>query len=147
MVLGKRLWWSFIVFTALAAGLAACDSPSPRFSGLAARQVLVDGSRFSVRSTAHEAEAIRLSRELKPERGPTVLKGAKAIVLASGCKLVPGTLDGDTNIVRADIDCPGAAPRPWRRPKPIELDCGVVGDLYQDRSGMVEADFECTVLR
>lgn len=147
MVVRMPFWWSCVALLALVLGVAGCDSPSPRFSGLAARQVTVDGSLFSVRHTVWEAEAIRLSREARPRRGPMVLKGGKAIVLASGCKLVPNTLDGDTNVVRADIACPGAPERPYRGPDPIELDCGVIGGYGRGPFGTVDAEFECTVLR
>ncbi|MDJ0826237.1 MAG: hypothetical protein QNJ16_12105 [Rhodobacter sp.] len=105
MVLQRPLWWSCIVLVAVAFALAGCDSPSPKFAGLTARQVTVDGSLFSVRYTRTEAEAVRISKEFGTRRGTIVGKGAKAIVIASGCAIKSRTLDGDTVYVRAKIDC------------------------------------------
>ncbi len=99
------LWWLCVLMVATAAALAGCDSPSPKFSGLTGHRISVDGSQFSVRHTDQDAEAVRISKELRPGRGEVVLKGAKAIELASGCRVLPTSLDGDTNYVRADIDC------------------------------------------
>ncbi len=99
---------------ALVTGLAGCDSPSPRFSGLASRNVTVDESTFAVRHNGYEAEAIRTSFEARPPLGRTLLKGFMAIMLASGCAVDPESLDGDTNIVRADLDCSGEAAAPLR---------------------------------
>jgi len=106
-----RLWWSFIVLFALAFGLAGCDSPSPRYMGMTARQVVVDGAEFSVRATPWDAEAIRVNFKLKARRGDIVASGGVAIEMATGCKVKPRSLQGDTNIVRARIACPGAPPR------------------------------------
>ena len=133
MVLKMPFWWSLVVIVALVTGLAGCDSPSPAFSGLASRNVTVDGSSFSVRHTRDRAEAIRLSREWRPPLGRTLLKGSMAIMLASGCAVKPGSLDGDTNIVRADLDCAGQGALPGRA-RAEGMDCigyelgGIGGD-------------------
>ena len=103
-----------VVLLALITGLAGCDGPSPAFSGLATRNVTVDGSTFAVRHNGQEAEAIRTNREWRPPLGRTLLKGYMAIMLASGCAVDPGSLDGDTNIVRADLDCSGEGAAPLR---------------------------------
>lgn len=129
----------YLVFLALA-GLAGCDSPSPAFSRLPATRISVDGAVFAVRHTAFEAEAIRLNAQGGTTRGGIVYRGAKAMILVSGCAVVPETLEGDTNIVRADLDCPGAGPRPPRRAKPVELDCAFTGAADQ-------GDFTCAVQR
>ena len=119
--------WIYLVAVLLVLGLSGCDSPSPAFSGLNPVRVTVDGSTFSVRHTPFAAEAIRLNPEANPTRGGTVFKGAKAMVLASGCAVVTDTLDGDEAVVRADLDCAGAGPRPARDARPLELDCGIIG--------------------
>ncbi len=120
--------------------LAGCDSPSPAFARLPAHRVTVDGSIFAVRHTHFDAEAIRLSVEGSTTRGGTVFKGAKAMILVSGCAVVPETLKGDENLVYADLDCPGAGQRPPRRRKPLELDCAFTG-------AVADGDFRCTALR
>ena len=106
--------------------------------GLTARQVTVDGSLYSVRNTVFEAEAIRLNQERPPRISTAVMKGARAIEMASGCAVLRHSLRGDTNVVRADIDCPGAPERPWKPPAPLELDCSRVGGIGG------EDEFQCT---
>ncbi len=139
MVLRMPLWWSLVALLALVTGLAGCDSPSPAFSGLAARNVVVDGSSFAVRHNGHEAEAIRTSPEWRPPLGRTLLKGSMAIMLASGCPVDPDSLDGDTNIVRADLECSGTGALPDRA-RAVGMECigyelgGVGGDGLFDIS-------------
>ncbi len=103
----------------------------------------MDGFRFAVRATRFEAEAIRIGPEWPPKRADVVYKGAKAIVLASGCAVIPKTLEGDENIVRADLDCPGSGPRPWSRPKRQSLDCAFTTPFRNDAFGGAVAEFEC----
>lgn len=130
----------------LVLGVAGCDSPSPAFSGLAARQVTVEGSTFSVRATRRDAEAIRINREWRPRRGAIVVKAAAAIEIASGCPVRKRSLSGDTNIVRARLDCPGTAPLPERE-RPPDLDCALVTDFSPDGFGGEVAQVECLPAR
>ena len=146
MQVSMPMWWSMVVLVAFALGLAACDSPSVAFQDVAERRVKVDGFHFSVRATRYEAEAIRLGLERPPKRADVVFKGAKAMVIASGCAVVPKSLEGDENIVRADLDCPGSGPKPWSRPAPKSLDCGFTTPWLEDSFGNVAPDFECQVL-
>ena len=126
--------------------LAGCVAPSPAFLGMRADQVSVDGMVFSVRHTAHEAEAIRVSQEALPRRATVTWRGAKAIVWASGCQVKPTSLEGDTNIVRADLDCAGA-PKRLPRKKRLELDCQFTTPLRDDGFGGEVAEFECYEVR
>ena len=146
MQLSMSFWWSMIVLMAFAMGLAACDSPSVAFQSVAERKVSVDGFHFSVRATRYEAEAIRLGLERPPRRAEVVYKGAKAMVIASGCAVVPKSLEGNENIVRADLDCPGVGPKPWALKKQKTLDCGFTTPWQDDYFGNVAADFECQVV-
>lgn len=141
-----RLWWTFIALAALAFGLSACDSPSPAFMGLTARQVTVDGSVFSVRATAYEAEAIRVNREWRARRGATVVKGALAIQMATGCKVRKRSLKGDTNIVKARLACAGNLPSRGRAVPP-ELDCDLVSGFRDDGFGGKIAEVDCNTVR
>lgn len=143
MQFNMPLWWSIVCLSALAFGLAACDSPSPRFQGVAARQVTVDGSRFSVRATRSEAEAIRVNGEWRARRGAVVAKAAVAIEQASGCAVRKGSLHGDTNIVKARLNCPD---RDRATPPNSSLNCGFVTPFRKDVFGK-SADFECDVLQ
>ena len=136
MVAGmKRLLFIFAL-------VAACDSPSPRFADQVAKQIVLDGSTFSVRHTAYEAEVIRTNVEPGVRRADILRKAVAAIRQSSGCEILPGSVYGDTNVVRADIKCPGAdeALRPVR---PDRLDCVGYEDPYFE--GLVE--IECDLIR
>lgn len=85
--------------------LSGCDSPSLRMAGAAHRVVEVGGSRFGVHWLGDEVEVYRLSREFLPRLGPTSVKAGAAIRLATGCAVVPGSLDGDVALMTAEIDC------------------------------------------
>lgn len=120
--------------------LAGCDSPSPRFMGLVAKQVSYEGSTFSVRHTAYEAEVIRTNADPGARRGDILRRAAVAIRRASGCAILPRSLTGDVTVVRADLQCPGAdeALRPRR---PVEATCvGIEDPAFE---GLI--DLECEV--
>jgi len=93
----------FLAFSALA--LTGCDSPSPRMMGAAQRTVTVDGSTFGVHWNGEEAEVYRTSPELMPRLSEVFAKAEKAIGIASGCAVVPGSLAGDAALITARIDC------------------------------------------
>lgn len=122
--------------------LVACDSPSPRFSGIVGKRIVVDGWEFSVRHTDFEVEAIRLSGGLEMDRRVYAPRFLRAVRETSGCEVLPGSLYGDPNVMRADLKCPGAdeALRPYR---PDRLDCVGYEDPYFD--GLVE--IECDLIR
>ncbi|MDF0602963.1 hypothetical protein P1J78_19645 [Psychromarinibacter sp. C21-152] len=122
---------------------AACDSPSPAFSRLPAHRVTVDDATFSVRFTPFEAEALRVSRGLPGSRGEVMFAGARAIMLASGCPVVPKTLEGDPAIVRASLDCAGTGPRPSPPAAPEAYDCGFVGPWRKDGIPWKSATIDC----
>jgi hypothetical protein len=143
MQINMPLWWSFVILFALAFGLAACDSPSPRYMGQTARQVTIDGSVFSVRATPWDAEAIRVNMELNTRRKGIVALGGVAIETATGCKVKGRTLQGDTNIVRAKIACPGVAPLRKNAPNLRQLDCGLVSGWRKDSYGRDFAEVDC----
>ena len=147
MRLNMPLWWSVVLLCACGLGLAGCDSPSPGFGKGQKMELDVADMRFSVHYTVWQAEAIRTNAMWGVKRGDAMLKGAVAIERASGCKIVPRSLRGDTNIVRADIDCPGAPPRPARARRPLEFDCGVVGGYGSGRHGPDYSELECTLIR
>ena len=86
--------------------LAGCDSPSPAFLGVPATRVTVEGSTFSVRARADEAEAIRTSAERLTRRSEIVARGAVAIEIATGCKVDPDRVYGDQSVISAQLDCP-----------------------------------------
>lgn len=85
--------------------LSACASPG--FLGQPAAEVEVAGSTFRVymRSGTGMVQAHRTSFEALPSRSLTLTKAARAIELATGCGLRPGTLAGDQAIITAEVDC------------------------------------------
>ncbi|KMW60396.1 putative lipoprotein [Candidatus Rhodobacter oscarellae] len=85
--------------------LAACDSPSPRYIGLEPTRVTIEGTTFSIRQKAGEVEAIRVNAEAAPREGLIMVKAAAAIEQATGCPPVSYTMRGDTNVIRAVLDC------------------------------------------
>ena len=91
---------------ALAALLAACDSPSPRYAAGGAESVEVDGSRFSVRLDGAEAEVTRTSVEMLPKFEEVARKARIALVQVSGCEVA--WLEGDIALIRAGLSCNGA---------------------------------------
>lgn len=89
----------------ITAPLAGCDSPSPRMMGAAHETVTVEGSTFGVHWTGTEAEIYRTSFEALPRLSVTMAKAERAVVLATGCKVVAGSLRGDAALMTAKIDC------------------------------------------
>lgn len=72
--------------------------------GLPPRVIEVEGSRFSVYIASDRAEAIRTNMEY---RKGIMARGYRAIELASGCQIVPGSFGGDPARMTAELACPG----------------------------------------
>lgn len=94
-------WLTF--FAALAAFLAACNTPGPHFRGLPARTVTVDGSTFDVRVRGELAEAIRTNAEYAPRFGPIKDRAARAMAQVSGCRVE--RVAGDQAQAIGFLDC------------------------------------------
>ncbi len=95
----------FIQTTSVVILLAGCDSPHPAFMQVEAQRITVDGSTFSVRIREDQAEAIRTNFERLPKIGDIFPKAAKAIEIASGCKVIPNSMKGDPALMVAKLDC------------------------------------------
>ena len=87
--------------------VTACNGPSLVFIGQPVRLVAVDGSRFRVfmQSGSGQVEAHRISPEPLPSLVLTFDKAYRAIEVATGCKVVSGSLQGDHAIILAEVDC------------------------------------------
>jgi hypothetical protein len=120
--------------------LAACDGPSPRYSGQVAREVAVGQARFVVRQRGGEAEAIRVSPGMPEDLRGTVLRGLLAIETATGCGVRPGRWSGDAAVIRAALDCGQA------RPSETMLDCTVVGTWPIKVLGERVEEIECGIV-
>ncbi len=100
--------WFRVLPVAILLALAGCDSPSQEMWGGAMREVSMDGSRFRVfmQPGGYRVEAHRVSVEMLPSKVETFARGYRAIELATGCKVVAGSLGGDRAIVTARVNCP-----------------------------------------
>lgn len=87
--------------------LGGCTSPSISMMGGTVREVTVDGSRFRVfmQPGGTGVEAHRVSFEVLPSLIMTFERAYRAIELASGCSVLPGSLAGDRAIILAEVVC------------------------------------------
>ena len=97
-----KIW---LVVLIVSGAVAGCDSPHPKFMGIAPHVVTVGGSTFSVRVKGNEAEAIRTDYEYIPRIGQIFPRAVAAIEQASGCKVVVSSVTGDSAYVRARVKC------------------------------------------
>ncbi|MEE4117422.1 MAG: hypothetical protein V2I65_00215 [Paracoccaceae bacterium] len=92
-----------------ALALSGCDTPSPLspFAGVPPTRVEVAGSTFSVRVAGREAQAVRTDFDARAgSRGREIIPRAGiAMERASGCRVVPGTLKGDSAVIEARLAC------------------------------------------
>lgn len=92
--------------------LAACDSPSPWMQGGTRHEVLLEGYRFTIWHQGNAVEIIRhgyAARADQPRLRPLMAQAARQ---ATGCSLRPGSVEGDTGVLRAHIDCDTSAQSP-----------------------------------
>lgn len=90
----------FLVLLLLVSG---CATSGPEFRGAVTRRVSVDNATFQVRHTWFRAEAVRLNFDTR--RG-ALQRGYRAIQIASGCEIIPGTFHGDPARMEAALFCP-----------------------------------------
>ena len=86
--------------------LAACDSPSPQMRGAQPLALHVAGHDMTLWRAGDRVELIRhgyANRRAQAGLRPAM---AQAIVTATGCALRPNTLEGDTGVLRATLNCP-----------------------------------------
>ncbi len=87
--------------------LVACDSPRPELFRGSVTVVQIAAIQFRVymQNGGNSVEAHRISFETLPSLVLTLDRGVKAIEIATGCNVVPGSLRGDQAIVLAEVDC------------------------------------------
>jgi hypothetical protein len=83
---------------------AACSGPSPYFMGTEAGVAETGGMRFTVYRRADEVELHRTGGGIPRERD-VWLGAIRAIERVTGCGVRPGSMEGDQNVVTAEIDC------------------------------------------
>ncbi len=99
--MARLVWFGFVISLVL----ASCDSPHPAFMGVESQTIEVQGSTFQIRIRKDSAEAIRTNFERVPKIGNTFPKAARAMEIASGCKVVPASMKGDPALMTARLDC------------------------------------------
>ena len=95
----------FAACLTFALALAGCDGPSAEFAGLPPRIVEVEGSTFRVWVDGPRAEALRTNAEASFTLAAVAPRAARAMEMASGCRVVPGSIEGDAAMIRAALDC------------------------------------------
>ena len=88
--------------------LAACDSPSPAMRDGQRYEQQLEGYRFTIWRKGNSIEVIR--HGYAPRADQTRLKDvmAEAAIRATGCALVPQSIEGDTGVLRARLACAAA---------------------------------------
>ncbi len=86
--------------------LAGCASPAPGFFGAVETRVTRDGRDFAVYRKGNVAEAIRLGYATRKERYGLTATLVLVMEEATGCRVVPATVKGDSGEIRARLTCP-----------------------------------------
>ena len=104
----------------LLAALAACNTPTLGYFGIAPVTVTFDGSTFDIRRRGDTVQGIRTSPEAFPDRGDIAVRFGRAVQQATGCDPIPQTLAGDTALLTIRVDCAyrRAARNPLSRDSP-----------------------------
>jgi|LFIK01.1.fsa_nt_gi hypothetical protein len=85
--------------------LTACDSPSPMMRGATHHEAEIGGYRITVWQQADRVEIIRhgmARRADQPQLREIMVQAAQQ---TTGCQLRPGSIEGDTGVLRARLDC------------------------------------------
>lgn len=130
--------WSIPVCAAVL--MACCNTPSPPYRGIAPTRVTVDGSTFDVRVRGNRAEAMRINPQYAPRFGIIEWRAARAMQVASGCKVAG--VKGDQALAFGRLDC-GNGPPPELR-GPVEIECIPVRGSEIEEVGQVRIDLDCS---
>ncbi len=85
--------------------LAGCSSPSLMFMNVDPIRAEVEGSIFDVYSYGGDVQAIRVNMVALPSKKLGIVRGILAIEQATGCTVVPTSVDGDPALIQARINC------------------------------------------
>lgn len=90
--------------------VAACDSPDRAFWGAEAQRITLDGRVYAVHlrrdATRPQAQVIRLGHARRPDHAAILEAMPRAAELASGCAVIPGSLQGDSGVMTMRLRCP-----------------------------------------
>lgn len=88
--------------------LAACASPDRAFWGADPVEQVIDGRRYVVHARTDarpRVQVIRMGYARRPEHPAILLAMRRAAVQATGCALVEGSVQGDSGVMTARLDC------------------------------------------
>jgi hypothetical protein len=124
--------------------LTACNTAGPRFRGLPATTVTIDGSTFDVRVNGRLAEAIRTNTQYAPRFGPIRDRAGRAMQMVSGCTVKE--VRGDQAQATGILDCGKGGP-PVDRLKPQgEYDCYTIDSYVSPATNELVLDLDCTLI-
>ncbi|TVS05387.1 MAG: hypothetical protein EA407_02395 [Rhodobacteraceae bacterium] len=95
----------FILVLLYASLLASCDSPSPSMQGAMRHEAVLESYRFTIWQKGDQVEIIR--HGYAPSADQPKLRGlmVQAAQQTTGCRLQPGSAEGDTGVLRARLGC------------------------------------------
>jgi hypothetical protein len=93
------------LFILLPALLCACDMPSPHLRGGDRLETQITGHRLTIWHNGTEVEIIRHGYARRADQPGLKARMAQAAEAATGCTLQPGSIDGDTGVLRARLAC------------------------------------------
>ena len=88
------------------AALAACASPSPEYLGSPAVRFTHDSTRYALWRRGDAAQIIRLDHAFAASQRPTPARLVAALEAETGCIVRPQSVQGDSGVLNARIDCP-----------------------------------------
>ncbi len=94
-----------MLMVTMAAGLAACDSPSVALMGSQKTVVRIEGMTFNVHRRADRVEVYRTGFALLPDRARVIRLAELAITQATGCPVRKNSLEGDQALIKAQLTC------------------------------------------
>lgn len=94
------------IFIALVFGLAGCNQPSPQLWGATPVAARAGDYALTIWRLDDRVEVVRHGYAPRADQRTLRPAMAQAIIDTTGCALRPGTLDGDTGVLRAALDCP-----------------------------------------
>lgn len=124
--------------------LAACNTAGPRFRGLPATTVSIDGSTFDVRVNGRLAEAIRTNPEYAPRFGPIQSRAGRAMEFVSGCKVKE--VRGDQAVATGILDCGGGESTIDRLKPQGEYECFTIDSYVSPATNELVLDLDCALV-
>ena len=121
--------------------LAGCNTAGPRFRGLPATTVTIDGSTFDVRVNGRLAEAIRTNSQYAPRFGPIQDRAGKAMAFVSGCKVKE--VRGDQAVATGILDCGTGSQKIDRSLPQGEYECFAIDRYVSPATNEVVLDLDC----